>query len=75
VPTPLEENARTAAVLWGHRLFLGQDADRPDLGVLYVRELRAGRTKKKEILFIQNGLWFPSSGTQPGPGRGAASAG
>jgi len=35
---------RIPAQLWGHRLFLGQDADRPDLGILRVRELRAGRT-------------------------------
>lgn len=69
------ENAHTAAVLWGHRLFAGQDADRPDLGILCVRELRAGRTEKEKILFIQNGLLFPSSGTQPGPGRGAVPAG
>ena len=39
-----DRGAREPPFLWRPRLFAGQDADRPDLGILRVRELRAGRT-------------------------------
>jgi hypothetical protein len=45
VISPRLGDERIPALLWGHRVFLGQDADRPDLGILRVRELRAGRAE------------------------------